>query len=423
MAGYDGAMGGSGVGGWWPGKADAEASSTGSQSGEGSNASTPLPRIVSDIVGPGRPPATRIAATHQQGARQAAAVAAATTPGGANGNSSSHSFAEIPPTPQMPSGHRLAVLIKQSPSSSSTPTASHFPLTTTTANMKRPSPTTTTAASARRDQRVATTPGSSTPIKATPGPPKSEGQRPRGRPKGWKPGMSYRDVDADADADATPRRAGPGPGRPPLPENSEARLRKRQQQQEQQRREAGAAPGEREREHKRRGRPRRPSERSARQQYLCSSASFTRFLCEWVGEGGRRCPAELQNLATLRRHVYLVHGGDGDGDGDALVCRWGACARRTPAVVFADNDDDDDDDNGAAAAFEAHIERTHLRPFAWHVGDGVQVTPSVRDQRPEDEQTMRERKRRLRRLLIQRDEDAPDEEEYMLQTLGLAYAS
>ena len=336
------------------------------------------------------------------------------------------------------------------------PTA-HFPSSTTTttaAKMKRPPPTSTTTAASARDQRVATTPP--TKATATPGLPKSDSQRPRGRPKGWKPGMSYVDVDVDATPPPPPPLRRAGPGRPPLSENSEARLRKRQQQQQQQQHE----------QQRRRGRPPRPSERSAREQYLRSKPSFTRFLCEWVGEGDRRCPAELQNLATLRRHVYLVHGGEGDADNNALVCRWGKCARRTPPEVFAadkhNDDDDNDDDDGGAAAFEEHFERTHLRPFAWHVGDGVQnegiigsalglrpevqnrtgdvngngkksdselpaylfkdgvqVTPSVRDQRPEDEQRMRERKRKLRRLLIQRDEDAPDEEEYMLQTLGV----
>ncbi|RYO77721.1 hypothetical protein DL762_009080 [Monosporascus cannonballus] len=244
---------------------------------------------------------------------------------------------------------------------------------------------------------------------------KVEGQspqpRPRGRPKGWKPGTPY--------SEARGGQPSPGGG------GSEPKKK--------------STPGAGAGEPKRRGRPPRAPEPTARERYLQSQPTYTRFLCEWREEqhdhehgkeAPRTCPAELQNLETLRRHVYLVH-----GDANPLVCRWNKCAARVPPVKFADDD-----------AFQEHMQQEHYRSFAWHVGDGVQnkgietlkhklgsdepppylfkdgvqVTPSVRNQALEDDQRARERRRKLRQLLIQKDENAPDEEEYRLQTLGLA---
>ncbi|RYP09378.1 hypothetical protein DL764_001319 [Monosporascus ibericus] len=235
---------------------------------------------------------------------------------------------------------------------------------------------------------------------------------PRGRPKGRKPGTAYSEARG-----GQPSPSGGG--------GSEAKKK--------------SAPGAGAGEPKRRGRPPRAPEPTARERYLQSQPTYTRFLCEWREEqhehehgkeAPKTCPAELQNLETLRRHVYLVH-----GDADPLVCRWNKCAERVPPVELADDN-----------AFQEHMQREHYRSFAWHVGDGVQnkgietlkqrldsdeppaylfkdgvqVTPSVRNQALEDDQRARERRRKLRQLLIQKDENAPDEEEYMLQTLGLA---
>jgi hypothetical protein len=84
---------------------------------------------------------------------------------------------------------------------------------------------------------------------------------------------------------------------------------------------------------------------------------------------------------------------------------------------------------------EWHVENEHLIPLTWHVGDGPrnsgivtvggkgeledglpaylfdkegrQVTPSVRDQKLESEEERKERQKRLRRVLFERDRNAP----------------
>lgn len=136
---------------------------------------------------------------------------------------------------------------------------------------------------------------------------------------------------------------------------------------------------------------------------------FPEFLCEWTG-----CKAELHNLETLRRHVLFVHGGSG------CRCFWGKCMA---SVATADE-------------FRSHVEEAHMVPVAWHMGDGprnwsrytggdgedgqvpdylldehgVQVTPSIRDQEVEDVLTWRMNRRKLKELLIRRDENLPDED-------------
>ncbi|KAI8964786.1 hypothetical protein F5Y11DRAFT_315225 [Daldinia sp. FL1419] len=216
----------------------------------------------------------------------------------------------------------------------------------------------------------------------------------RGRPKGWKLGGSYAD-----------RREGDtGDPKLSVPKKDPSK------------------------EQKRRGRPPRDPTPSAREWYLQSNVEYVPFLCEWKPALGHSCPAELQNMKTLRRHVFLIH-----GDEDPLVCRWGKCAARDHPIQFT-----------TQAEFEEHMEGAHFRSFVWYMGDGYQndgietlkrdddevqkylfdkdgnqVTPSVTDQTLEDDQQYKERKRKLRRLLIQQDENAPTEEEYTKQTLGL----
>ncbi|KAI1804547.1 hypothetical protein F4811DRAFT_519630 [Daldinia bambusicola] len=190
----------------------------------------------------------------------------------------------------------------------------------------------------------------------------------------------------------------------------------------------GAPKKEPPKEPRRRGRPPRDPTPSAREYYLRFNVEYAPFLCEWNLSSGHPCPAELQNMKTLRKHVLLVH-----GEEDPLVCRWGKCAARDTPIEFA-----------TETEFEEHMEKAHFRSFVWHMGDGYQnegistlkrdadelpeylfdedgnqVTPSIAEQRLEDDQEYKERKRKLRRLLIQQEENAPTEEEWIRQTLGL----
>ncbi|SPQ27597.1 f65721b8-3178-4fee-ab56-862a58cfbcc9 [Thermothielavioides terrestris] len=207
-----------------------------------------------------------------------------------------------------------------------------------------------------------------------------------------------------------------------------------------------------------RKRPGRKPAPSARQIYLQLNPHFIRFRCEW-----QDCPAELQNLETLRKHILVVHG----PPAQQLTCKWATCV--SPPLPTRD-------------AFAAHVETAHLCPFLWHAGDGPrnstpspsfplhprrpasnnlrhhprqqtdssnstsnnnnnnnnsnntndaddplpaylfdaagnQVTPSVRDQQTETDEDRRRRAARIARALAQRDRNAPDEPEYTAREL------
>lgn len=235
----------------------------------------------------------------------------------------------------------------------------------------------------------------------------------RGRPKGWKPGTPYT-TDPDS------------------------RYRKREMRTAGESKAGERAVGQtkdwsQKQEAKRRGRPPRPSELTAREQYLQSNPDYTPYKCEWRLSGGSPqqepllCPAELQNMETLRRHVFLIH-----GDEDPLVCRFPHCRDRDPPLHFKTDGE-----------FEDHVETKHFAKYLWYLGegyqnngiealkhkadelpgylfdkDGNQVTPSIADQRLETDLQKKERKRKLRKLLYEQNENAPSEEEWMQQMLG-----
>ncbi|KAL6691998.1 hypothetical protein J3F84DRAFT_384947 [Trichoderma pleuroticola] len=211
----------------------------------------------------------------------------------------------------------------------------------------------------------------------------------RGRPKGWKPGMSYAALRGPASPKPVKERTG-RPGRPskpkPIPLGNP----------------------------KRRGRPPKAPSPLPWQVYRSLPTSFAAFLCEWSG-----CKAELHNLDTLRRHVSVVHCRKAP-----LVCCWGECAQSSAPYQFPN-----------VPSLRAHIEKKHLIPFSWHTGDGPQnygasnqrlkdeeipdylkddqgnqVTPSIRDQEVEDFATWKHNRQKLKDLLIQLNENLPSEE-------------
>jgi hypothetical protein len=177
---------------------------------------------------------------------------------------------------------------------------------------------------------------------------------------------------------------------------------------------------------KRRGRPPgRTGLKPTRAIFEKLRPQYVSFLCEWEG-----CPAELQNVDTLRRHVLVVHGREGAGG----WCRWGKCSNQQAPLLLQRKR------FGSEREFERHVEDRHLVPFVWHVGDGPrntvmeykvktpdeaaddlpgylfdaegnQVTPSVLNQEFENDEERKERRRRLHRLLLERDRNAPEEVE------------
>ncbi|ERS96316.1 hypothetical protein HMPREF1624_07226 [Sporothrix schenckii ATCC 58251] len=180
--------------------------------------------------------------------------------------------------------------------------------------------------------------------------------RVKGRPKGWKPGMTYREValrNAGVDPNdpsvppeillpPRPRKTGRPPGRPRLPGGPRPK------------------PSQGAFGFKRVGRPPiQPIEVVQRSIFCNGQACFAPFVCEWTG-----CRAELHNMATLRKHVTVVHGRP---TGAANTCQWRRCAdRQTVPTRYKDDTDTDAD----GQTLLEHVEYQHLAPLEWHRGDG-----------------------------------------------------
>ena len=195
-------------------------------------------------------------------------------------------------------------------------------------------------------------------------------------------------------------------------------------------------------EQKPRGRPGRKPAPTARQIYLKLNPHFLTFKCEW-----ENCPAELQTLDTLRKHLLKVHGHSSSSSSSSppeqtQTCKWANC---TPQTLPAEE------------AFASHIETAHLTPLLWHVGDGPRntstttkpppnnplpnpdttptkttptkpnpslpsylysphgktlITPSIHSQQVENEDDRKKRQARVNRVLAQRDRNAPEEPMY-----------
>lgn len=234
-----------------------------------------------------------------------------------------------------------------------------------------------------------------------PAPTQITGKRPRGRPKGWRPGMPSTKTGLPT---ASVLKYLDKNGNRVMPPHSSVAPKNTGQ--------------------KRRGRPPRAPSPTPRELWeRLEPPRYVPFICEWKG-----CKAELQNMETMRRHVRKLHGLRTGNDG--LVCRWGRCGRQEQGQqqIFT------------AEGFHEHMEERHLVPLVWHVGDGVrneklisagelptengdkapayllgpdgeQVTPWVKGQEVEDFLTWRDNRNRLKQILLQRDQNAPLEED------------
>ncbi|KAI0440704.1 hypothetical protein F4803DRAFT_526255 [Xylaria telfairii] len=358
-----------------------------------------MPMVTSDVLRP-PPPKTRKTLASMVGSPQ--------TPSRVRMGQQT-ALADAEPS-QSPSGMRLAVHIRSSPIT---------PFTPINAPVNR-EPSTLPAKLGRTRGRPAKsetairppTPDALAGLGMDVAESTSSEPRKRGRPKGWKPGTPYT-TDPNSRYRKKERRAAESQAQ----ERSTGQDKNRGQSQEV----------------KRRGRPPRPLEPSVRERYLRSKPEYIPYKCEWgLSENSTKqesstCPAELQNMDTLRRHVFLVH-----GDEDPLICRFSHCKNNNPPPKFRTEDE-----------FERHMETKHFAVYLWHMGEGCQnngieilknkpktlptylfdehgnqVTPSVTDQRLESDLQHKERKRKLRRLLYEQNENAPSEEEWRKQLLG-----
>jgi len=120
-------------------------------------------------------------------------------------------------------------------------------------------------------------------------------------------------------------------------------------------------------ESKPRGRPRKSDPKLV-------TPKFIPFLCEWRG-----CKAELHNLDTLRRHIYSVHN-KAQASG-AIACQWSKCGltrqvndasvpKSTPTSTPEPKFVHEYHEFAGIQEFKNHMEKAHLIPFAWHMGDG-----------------------------------------------------
>lgn len=164
--------------------------------------------------------------------------------------------------------------------------------------------------------------------------------------------------------------------------------------------------------------PPKPPSPSPRDTYLRTQPQFTQFMCEWTD-----CKAMLNNIATLRKHVGIVHGQEAR---DTLCCSWGKCGR--------------DDSTGVLSVFRSiedldeHLMACHLEPVKWHLGDGrfgkghvvkkssmgdtsylfrsgKQVTPSIKDQKVETLAEWHSRKGKMKAILLKAALNASSESE------------
>ncbi|CAG8959278.1 hypothetical protein HYFRA_00013047 [Hymenoscyphus fraxineus] len=108
---------------------------------------------------------------------------------------------------------------------------------------------------------------------------------------------------------------------------------------------------------------------------------FPVFYCEWKG-----CPAELHNLDTLRKHLHVLHK-QRDKVTGMIPCMFRKCANSHTAETNAFNIEGQASHAAEGSTlphsspvvfrkrsdWKEHLEKEHLTPIAWHLGDGPQV--------------------------------------------------
>lgn len=134
------------------------------------------------------------------------------------------------------------------------------------------------------------------------------------------------------------------------------------------------SPGRSDSRPKRKSESRDPSRRTRGRPSAASKAepSYKVYECRW-----KDCKAELHNLDTLRKHVRKVHRAKAAFGG--IPCLWTGCGK----VSFVQdrktgrhNRVHQNLDFGAEELWDQHMDKKHLEPFAWDLGDGPSAGPS-----------------------------------------------
>ena len=103
-----------------------------------------------------------------------------------------------------------------------------------------------------------------------------------------------------------------------------------------------------------------------------SSPAYKIYKCEWKG-----CKAELHNLETLRKHVrklHLIREND-----VAIPCLWSNCGKVQRIRDKGTREKKDvhyPHTFSTEALWDEHMDKKHLEPTAWTLGDGPSAHPS-----------------------------------------------
>ncbi|KAI1001909.1 hypothetical protein K3495_g6296 [Podosphaera aphanis] len=115
------------------------------------------------------------------------------------------------------------------------------------------------------------------------------------------------------------------------------------------------------------------------------------FKCEWKG-----CKAELMNMEILRKHVYAVHAKKLEGGGCQCLWRrcgeaWEICQEDLRSATGTRSHKENSNQKWRIIyrnrrEWKRHIEKHHMIPFSWHMGDGPRgsqlARPSTEWQQP-----------------------------------------
>lgn len=87
------------------------------------------------------------------------------------------------------------------------------------------------------------------------------------------------------------------------------------------------------------------------------------YRCKWLG-----CAAELHSLDVLKKHMIKVHGRP-DGE-DLFECLWQDCESKTKRVTGPGRTRLDNATFSDIGGWLSHVDKEHLQPVAWRLGDG-----------------------------------------------------
>ncbi|KAL5630481.1 hypothetical protein BROUX41_000353 [Berkeleyomyces rouxiae] len=157
-----------------------------------------------------------------------------------------------------------------------------------------------------------------------------------------------------------------------------------------------------------------------RQQFMRLRPEYNEYVCEW-----QDCPAKLFNMETMRRHVEIVHIRPIIRRAIATPrCLWAECGSSAAGV---ESEVPMGKKFVTVTAMREHIEKAHMMPMNWHLGDGpthdpdcrgpqilrigeplpsylfdasgTQITPDIRSQQIENPAAQKKRFKRLQKFL------------------------